>query len=90
VFQLLDIQAQSAEIRISPLSGGTRFQSFNPRPREGGDYIYPAINDRRKVKVVVEVNVTVKKLKMIVNSVNTVFKIGMSALLDRRRYEKIR
>jgi len=67
-----------------------RLEGFNPRPREGGDYIYPAINDRRKVKVVVEVNVTVKKLKMIVNSVNTVFKIGMSALLDRRRYEKIR
>jgi SPP1 gp7 family putative phage head morphogenesis protein len=53
-------------------------------------YVYPSIDDPRKIKIVVEPDVYQNKLKAIVNNVSTVFKIDGLALEDRTRYAEIK
>lgn len=53
-------------------------------------YVHPALDDPRKIKIVVEQDVTDKKLDNIMNQAVTVFKIDSNALADVKRYKKIR
>lgn len=53
-------------------------------------YVQEALEDPRKIKVVVELDSYAQKLKQTVNLVNTVFKIEGNALEDRTRYIKVR
>ena len=53
-------------------------------------YVASAEKDPLTMKVVVESNVYVQKLKETINEAVSVFKIDRQALQDKRRYELVR
>lgn len=53
-------------------------------------YVMPSAGDPRRTKVVVAPEFWDKNLKVGINSVRTVFKVGANALTNRRRYEVVR
>lgn len=53
-------------------------------------YVYPSIDDPRKIKIVVEQDSYDDKLKRTVNDVVTVFKIDGNALGDRTKYDEVK
>lgn len=53
-------------------------------------YIVTAVNDPRKIKIVVETDAYIDKLKRTVNAVVSVFKIDGNALEDRTKYMPVK